>query len=96
MRDRLRRWLDFKWRGEDPAALREAYRATFNSVHGRLVLQHLLDSVYCTAYQGTDPHAALAHSARRSVIEEILRTLDYAEWPQKYEAQPMKEHDYAG
>lgn len=78
-------WLTRKWtRTPDPSLL-DAYRVTFSTVHGQRVLRHLLDSVYCTVYAGTDPMALALHAGRRSVIHEILENVDAAESPDKYE-----------
>ncbi len=76
-------WLSRKWQAPDPHLL-ESYRATFTTLHGQLVLQHLLDSVYCQVYEGTDPVAMALHAGRRSVIHELLENLDTAENPDKY------------
>ncbi len=48
------------------------------------MLNHLIDTIYCQVYEGTDPMAALVHNARRSVIHEILMNVDLAENPTKY------------
>lgn len=90
---RLREWLRTKWARPvtNEAADRErldlihAYGATFNSVQGQQVLSHLVDTIYCQIYEGTNPNEALAHNARRAVVHEILQNLDYAESPMKYE-----------
>ena len=80
----LKRWLVHKWQALVHRDLMNAYQATFTSYHGQLVLQHLLDNIYCTVYEGTDSQASLVHNARRSVVHEILLNLDYAEYPEKY------------
>ena len=70
--------------GPDPSVLK-AYQTTFTgSPSGQLVLQHLMDNIYCTVYEGTDVQAALVHNARRGVIHEILQNIDAAERPDKY------------
>lgn len=91
MLTRVAEWLGYKWRTHDPQLL-EAYRATFSSQQGRRVLQHLLDSTYCVVYEGTDPLAAVAHNARRSVVHEILMNIDAAEHPQKYIAEVERQN----
>jgi len=88
MTARFRRWLTSKWqRNVAPSheALAQAHRATFGTLFGQLVLHHWLDSVYCTVYEGTDPLMLAYHNGRRSVLQELLETLDVAESPDKYE-----------
>jgi hypothetical protein len=57
---------------------------TFSTGPGQQVLKHLLDNVYCTIYEGTDPQAALVHNGRRSVVHEILLAIDTGDSPDKY------------
>jgi len=94
MMTRFVEWMQRRWLGYDPQIIRD-YHATFvGSPFGQRVLQHLLDNVYCTVYEGTDPIACVTHNARRSVIQEILENIDLAEHPQKYavkvEISPME------
>lgn len=83
MMRRVAEWLGFKWAPLD-ASLREDYRVTFNSVQGRRVLHHLMDTAYCLVYEGTDPIALATLNGRRTLIHEILEVLDQAESPEKY------------
>jgi len=76
-------WMGYKWRRSDQAMLQH-YRACFASQSGRVVLQHLMDNVYCVVDQSADPMRALVHNARRSVVHEILMNIDMAENPQKH------------
>jgi len=80
----LRKWLSRKWQRHDPDELRQAYQVTFGSLHGQMVLQHLVDTIYCQVYEGTDAQAALVFNARRSVIHEILYNVDVANRPDHY------------
>ena len=80
----LVRWMKHRWMVYTHPELLRAYEVTFNSLHGQMVLQHLLDSVYCDVSSTTSPEDALVHNARRSVVQEILENLDAAEHPQKY------------
>ena len=80
----FRAWLRHRWQAPDPSLVR-AYQATFATLDGQRVLQHLLDSIYCIVYEGTDPEAAMILNARRSVIQEILVNVDYGEHPEKYQ-----------
>lgn len=82
--DRIVYWFRGRWLGAD-TTLAASYLHTFSSSHGRLVLNHLMDNVYCTVYEGTDPNGAVVHNARRSVVHEILQTLDAAENPLKHQ-----------
>lgn len=84
MMDSLRRWFkQLKWVGATDE-LAASYTRAFHNVDGQRVLQHLLDSVYCTVYEGVDPQGAFAHNARRSVIQEILENIDRGENPDRY------------
>lgn len=81
----IKEWLKAKWRPAfDQDQLKVAYVTAFNSPAGSLVLQHLIDTVYCQVYQGIDPIACITHNARRSVIHEILLNIDAAQHPAKY------------
>lgn len=88
---RFTEWLSQKWGRKEDANLAESYRATFDTFHGRLVLKHLLDNVYCTVYEGKDPIEMAVHDGRRSVIHEILEALDLAEHPEKYQVKTETE-----
>jgi hypothetical protein len=75
-------WRNSRWKKQqDDAQLLEAYRETFATDFGKIVLNHLLGSIYCSTYEGNDPTLALVHNARRGVIEEILQNIDAAEHP---------------
>ncbi len=76
-------WFQHRWVTPDDTIARD-YQATFGTLSGQRVLQHLLDNVYCTIYEGNDPNGPMILNARRSVIHEILQTLDAVEHPQKY------------
>jgi hypothetical protein len=98
----LLRWLQNKWRppvetgDQAERAIAFAYHATFGSLHGQIVLQHLMDNVYCTVYEGNDSILATAHNARRSVVHEILVRIDQGEHPLKYEVQMETEDGSRG
>lgn len=81
----FKRWFTRKWVELLHPNLVRSYYLTFSSMDGQQVLQHLLDHVYCTVYYGTDPNEALAHNARRSVVQEILENIDAGEHPSKYQ-----------
>jgi len=81
---RIFTWFQHRWVGVDENLLKD-YLVTFSGLQGQRVLQHLMDSVYCTVYEGSNRDEALIHNARRTVIQEILENLDRAEHPQKYE-----------
>lgn len=88
-------WFVMKWRRAADPSLVHAYGATFGQPEGQRVLRHLLESIYCTVYEGTDPQAALVHNARRSVVHEILENVDLAEHPEKYHAMIETEPSHA-
>ena len=81
---RLLEWLTRKWSHETRPSLGHDYLVTFSTEHGRRVLVHFLDAVYCTIYEGSDPIAAAMHAGRRSLVHEILQNIDAAESPDKY------------
>lgn len=81
---RMTAWLGRKWQSPTQTDVLDAYRVTFGSLHGQLVLQHLMDTIYCQVYEGTDAQAALVFNARRSVIHEILYNVDVATRPDHY------------
>ena len=80
---RLTQWLQNKWKGDDPSLL-QSYVACFNTPHGARVLQHLVDNIYATICENTDPIALAYHNGRRSTIHEILLNIDAGENPAKY------------
>lgn len=81
---RFAAWLALKWTRTPQDGLAQDYQVTFSTEQGRRVLTHLLDAVYCTVYEGTDPVAAAMHNGRRSLVQEILENIDLAESPEKY------------
>jgi hypothetical protein len=83
----VKKWLPTKWRTQrdiTQTQLEQAVFVCFSSFHGQLVLHHLLDSVYCTVYTGTDHCSAADLNARRSVVQELLELYDRGEHPLKY------------
>lgn len=90
---RFSEWLARKWQRQIDEGLLQDYRAAFSTVSGQRVLQHWLDQVYCTIYEGHDPIEAAYHNGRRSVIHDLLTNLDYAEQPEKYQVR-QKEGEY--
>jgi len=88
----FRTWLSRKWQRQNPDELRQAYQITFGGLHGQVVLQHLMDTIYCQVYEGTDAQAALVFNARRSVVHEILYNVDVATRPDHYTVQEGVTH----
>lgn len=86
----IARWLQNMWTPRDVYELMQSYKVTFSNVHGQRVLHDLLDNVYCKVYEGPDPIMQAKHEGRRSVVEDILRNLDQAEHPNKYEVNVEK------
>jgi hypothetical protein len=95
MNNILKRWLSYKWSRPDPTLL-QAYHATFSAFDGQRVLNHLLDNVYFKVYEGTDVQGAVIHNARRSVVQDILETLDAAEHPTKHMVQIERQESLNG
>jgi hypothetical protein len=78
------RWLPRKWQPVVPESVLRAYQVAFSTAEGQVVLQHLIDQVYCQVYTGHDPVELSMHNGRRSVVQEILENIDKAEQPGKY------------
>ena len=78
---RFTAWMTQKWARRLDPGLVQAYQVTFNSLHGRAVLQHLLDEIYCQVCLSKDPIDLSTHNARRSVVHEILENIDMADHP---------------
>lgn len=91
MTRRIRNWLARRWSHRLDPSLAQSYQVAFSGFHGERVLHHLMDSIYCTVYQGTDPVELGTHNGRRSVVHEILENIDLAENPKKYEYQTITE-----
>jgi hypothetical protein len=73
--DVIRKWLPAKWRDHDNPETLHCYRVFLLTTDGQAVLQHLMDTVYCTVYEGTDPEGPGIANARRSVVHEILKNI---------------------
>jgi hypothetical protein len=84
MTPRLLDWLTRLWQPTIPQDVLQAYQLTFSTAEGRVVLQHLMDAVYCQVYTGHDPVALAIQNGRRSVVHEILENLDKSTHPGKY------------
>lgn len=89
MKDTIKTWLLSKWHDELPVAA--DYQMTFGTASGQRVLAHLMDNVYCTIYESSDPITMAVHQGRRSVIHEILEILDSIENPRKARFNPQTE-----
>ena len=68
-------WYRHRWLKPDSDLL-HAYQRCFNSPDGQRVIQHLLDTVYCSVYEGSDPTECVIHNARRSVVHEMLQLIN--------------------
>ena len=85
-------WLKQKWVQQDHQELCTNYYVTFSSPSGQSVLRHLLDTVYFNVYEGSDPHEAAIHNAKRCVIHDILVNIDAGENPNKYKLKTEEDH----
>ena len=93
----IHKWLTTKWRLiNDSQDTMNAVAVTFSTPHGQAVMQYLLDNIYCTVYEGTDPYACMAHNARRAVIHELLRDIDFVANPGKYRVRELLEAQGGG
>jgi len=79
MTRRVAQWLKRKWRRPPTEVLDQAYQVTFSTPQGQLVLQHLLNEVYCQVCLSSDPIVLATHNARRSVVHEMLENIERAE-----------------
>lgn len=77
----ITRWWRTKWQRQPALTkeLLEAYRMTFRSPHGELVLSHMLEKTYCTVYEGTDAIEAATWNGRRAFVQDILENIESAE-----------------
>jgi len=76
-------WLLQKWQPVSEVLIYD-YQATFSTEQGRRCLQDLMDRVYCTLYEGTDPIAMAQHGGGRAVVHSILDAIDRSDNPAKY------------
>lgn len=88
-------WMQGKWLRSPSPSLPGFFIETFKTPAGQQVLRYWLDNIYCTVYQGTDPIGLATHNGRRSVIHEILESIDAIENPYKFRA-PNVETNHAG
>ncbi len=79
MTTRFAQWLKRKWQRPHGDELDQAYQVTFSTPQGQLVLQHLLNEVYCQVCLSTDPIVLATHNARRTVVHEMLENIERAE-----------------
>lgn len=79
MTARFAQWLKRKWQRPPVEELDQAYQVTFSTPQGQLVLQHLLNEVYCQVCLSTDPIVIATHNARRTVVHEMLENIERAE-----------------
>ena len=81
----IQRWLTTKWRlvynGDEVV---QAYGGVFGSPAGQVVLQHLIDNIYCQVVETNDAITLATHNGRRSVVHEILTNIDLAQNRGKY------------
>lgn len=85
MTTRFIAWLTRRWQPVVTENVLRAYQVAFSTPEGQVVLQHLMDAVYCQVYQGKDPVELAIQNGRRSVVHEILENIDKATEPGKYQ-----------
>lgn len=93
---RFTEWLARKWLRKEEAALAQDCQVTFSTPHGRRYLHFMISAIYATIYEGKDAFAAGRHEGRRSVVHEILETIDMVENPDKYRGQPKVQTEEEG
>ncbi len=69
----------------DHSELALDYANTFSGPCGQRVLEHLLNSVYATVYEGRDAVELAHHNGRRAVIQEILENIEVGQSGRKGE-----------
>lgn len=84
MTGRIHRWLTRKWEPKNDLSMLRAYQLAFSTVEGQIVLQDLLDRVYCQVPHTKDPLELAEHAGARALIHGILEKIDMAEYPDKY------------
>ena len=84
---KVKEWFAIKPVRMDRGSLAISYYIAFSTESGRHVLDHLIDTLYCSVYEGIDPIAGIVHNSRRSVIHEILQNIDYGRNPEKHKVQ---------
>lgn len=90
--ERIQEWLGIKWKYDrNSEQLVNDYHVCFSTEQGRRVLNHLIDTIYCSVYEGNKLEECMAFNARRSVIHEILQNIDYAAQPHKYKIEVSKD-----
>lgn len=73
------KYLRSLWHGEENAErIIRAYDECFSTQPGQTVLEHLVNNVYATVYEGDDPIGLAAHNGRRSVVQDILLNIEAA------------------
>ncbi len=82
---RFTEWMGLKWTRKTEASLSEDCQVTFSTPHGRRYLKFMIDNIYASIYEGKDSIEMATHNGRRSVVHEILETIDMVENPGKYE-----------
>jgi len=95
MTRRFTEWLTRRWSPQPLDELCVAYQITFSTPHGQLVLQHLLDEVYCQTCPSLDPIALATHNGCRSVVQDILEKIEIAESRTKRVHTEAEEMTYA-
>ena len=88
---RFTQWLTQKWSRRTDDNIGQQYQVTFSTPQGRLVLQHLLDTVYCQTCESLDPIALANENGRRFIVQTILEFIDEAENPRKHEVDVQSE-----
>lgn len=84
------RYIKDLWHGEtDPNTIAQAYEDCFNTPPGQKVLEHLVNNVYATVYEGIDPIGLAYHNGRRSVVQDILLNREMAKGFQQTD-EPVK------
>lgn len=85
MFDSIAAWLGIKWRLIKPQTeIDRAYAAVFMTPEGQLVLQDLLDGIYCQVSYTSDPIALATDNGKRQIVHHILERIDQATNPGKY------------
>ena len=81
-------WWRNKFQKRDDARIRQLGMSTFNTVSGQELLQAYMDEILMCPPNSTDPYVICDWKARCSMVTDIIKALDAANDPAKYQQPP--------
>ena len=92
----LKSWLAQAWPkrrlapdANDAAHLQALYGHVFNTPSGHELLEMWLETVVLDNPRSTDANECIAYTAKCAFVEDVIRNVDRANNPAKYQAQVM-------